>query len=180
MSVKTIIAERRSTRKYQDKEIPANLIKEVVDAARLAPSGNNAQPSRFFIVKDEKIKKKLKEEKVFKQDFVYKAPVIIVCCGDTESYPKEKLEPGFDDPFRIRAVRDVSIAAQNLVLRATELGLGTCYIGWRHKGRIKKALGIPKNYVVPFVITLGYPAESPEARPRKSLKEILFFSIKRS
>lgn len=176
MSVKTIIAERRSIRKYQDKEIPTNLIKEVINAARLAPSGNNAQPARYFIVKDKKIKQKLKENKVFKQEFVYQSSVIIVCCGDPESYPKEKLEPGFDDPFRIRVVRDVSIAAQNLVLRATELGLGTCYIGWRHKGRIKKALGIPKNYVVPFVITLGYPAESPEARPRKSLKEILTFS----
>lgn len=178
MSVKTIIAKRRSIRKYQNKEVSTDLIKEVVDAARLAPSGNNAQPSRYLIIKDEKIKKKLKENKVFKQEFVYKAPVIIVCCGDPETYPKEKLESGFDDPYKIRAVRDVSIAAQNLVLRATELGLGTCYIGWRHKGRIKKVLGIPKNYVVPFVITLGYPAEKPKARPRKSLKEILTFSTK--
>ena len=113
------------------------------------------------------------KNKVFKQEFVYQASVIIVCCGDSEAYPREKLERGFDDPFQIRAVRDVSIAAQNLVLRATELGLGTCYISWRHKGRIKKVLGIPKSYVVPFVITLGYPAERPKARLRKNIKEFL-------
>jgi len=173
MSVKEIITKRRSIRKYQEKKVPNVLIKELIDAARLAPSGNNAQPARYFIVQDEKIKQKLKKNKVFKQEFVYKAPVIIVCCGNPGAYPKEKLEPGFDDPFPIRAVRDVSIAAQNLVLRATELGMGTCYIGWRHKGRIKKTLGIPKNYVVPFVITLGYPAESPKVRLRKNIKDFL-------
>lgn len=173
MNVKAIITKRRSIRKYQDKKVSDVLVKELINAARLAPSGNNAQPARYFIVQDEKIKQKLKENKVFKQEFVYEAPVIIVCCGNPEAYPKEKLEPGFDDPFQIRAVRDVSIAAQNLVLRATELGIGTCYIGWRHKGRIKKVLGIPKNYVVPFIITLGYPAERPKARLRKNIKELL-------
>jgi nitroreductase len=129
MSIKAIITKRRSIRKYQAKKVSDVLIKELINAARLAPSGNNAQPARYFIVQDEKIKQKLKENKVFKQEFVYQAPVIIVCCGNPEVYPKEKLEPGFDDSFQIRAVRDVSIAAQNLVLRATELGLGTCYIG---------------------------------------------------
>jgi len=177
MNVKKAIAKRRSIRKYKDKKVSNFLIKELIDAARLAPSGNNAQPARYFIVKDEDIKRRLKKDKVFKQDFVYEAPVIIVCCGNPEAYPKAKLEPEFDDLYKIRAVRDVSIASQNLVLRATELGLGTCYIGWGHKDIIKKVLGVPKNYVVPFVITLGYPAERPKARPRKSIKEFLFTGL---
>ncbi len=173
MNIKAIIRKRRSVRKYKDKKVPNILIEDLIDAARLAPSGNNAQPARYFIVKKEETKKKLKENKVFKQEDIYQAPVIIVCCGNPEAYPREKLEPGFDDSFEIRAIRDVSIAAQNLVLRATELGLGTCYVGWRHKGRIKKVLGIPNNYVVPFVITLGYPAERPKARLRKKISEVL-------
>lgn len=177
--VKNIIAKRRSIRKYRNREIPNNLIWEVIDAARMAPSGCNAQPTRFYIIKDEKTKDNLRKNKVFKQDFVLSAPVIILYCGDPSAYPKEKLESGFDDSYKTRAIRDVSIASQNLVLRATDLGLGTCYVGWVNKPKIRKILGIDKRFVSPFAITLGYPAEKPKARPRKKIKEIMlgYFEI---
>lgn len=171
MSIIEIIKKRRSIRSYQNKKIPDNLIRKLIDAARFAPSGYNAQPQKYLIIKDGKKKQELKDNEVFKQEFVYRAPVIIVCCGDPQAYLKEKLEPDFDDSYEIQAVRDVAIAAQNLVLRATELELGTCYIGWVHKNRLKKALKIPNNYVIPFVITLGYPAKKPTARFRKDIKE---------
>ena len=173
MDVKTAIEKRRSIRKYQDKEVSDDLIGKLIDAARLAPSGNNAQPSRFYIVRDEVIKQRLKKNKIFKQDFIYKAPIIMVCCGNPEAYPRAKFEPEYDDPYEIRAIRDLSIAAQNLVLRATELGLGTCYIGWLHKDKIKKVLNVPGNYIIPFVITVGYPAEKPKPTSRKRIEEIL-------
>ena len=172
-TIKKIISKRKSIRRYKNKEVAGRLIREAIDSARLAPSGNNAQPTRFFIVKDEETKAKLKASDIFKQDFVYNAPVIIVCCGDLSVYPQEKFEPGLDDTNAMRAVRDVAIAAQNLVLRATELGLGTCYIGWMEKTKIKKVLGIDNKFVVPFAITLGYPDEKPKARSRISLEEII-------
>lgn len=177
MGVKAIIIKRKSIRRYKNKNVSVALIKELINAARLAPSGRNAQPSKYFIVKDSDTKRKLKKGKIFKQDFAYKAPIIIICCGDPKAYPKAKFEPGYDIPYKIKAIRDVSIAAQNLVLRATELGLGTCYIGWMHKERVKGILGIPKNYVVPFAITLGHPAENPKARPRKDLREFLLTDL---
>jgi nitroreductase len=172
-NVKNIISSRRSVRKYQSKKISDRLIKEVIEAARLAPSGCNSQPIRYLVIKDEATKSKLKTNNIFKQDFIYTAPVIIVCCGDPAVYPQKKSDPEFDDANAIMAIRDVSIAAQNLVLRATELGMGTCYIGWMNKAKIKKVLKISGSYVVPFIITLGYPAEKPKARPRKSLEDIL-------
>lgn len=181
MNIKTAIETRRSIRKYQDQEIPESLIKELIEAARLAPSAYNAQPSRFVILKSKKIKETLKGNKVFKQPFVYEAPVIIVCSADPEVYPKEKFEPTYSNPREIAgevgAVRDLSISVQNLVLRATDLGLGTCYVGLVARDRLKKDLGIPKNYVLPFVITLGYPAEKPEFKPRKNLKELVIKSL---
>lgn len=173
MSVKSVIAKRRSIRKYQRKKVSDSLIMELIEAARLAPSGNNAQPARYAIVKDEDIKAKLKEANIFHQDFVYEAPVIIVCCGDPKAYPRQKVKSGLDDSFESRAGRDVAIAAQTLVLRATELGLGSCYIGWMDKNKVRKVLDIPKGYVIPFAVTLGYPDEKPEARPRKSVKELI-------
>ncbi|MFA6410048.1 MAG: nitroreductase family protein [Candidatus Buchananbacteria bacterium] len=172
MDVKNAIKKRRSIRKYKNKQIPNALIKKVIDAARLAPSGNNTQPCTYYVVKDEKIKSKLKKYKVFAQDFVYTAPVIIVCCADPIEYKKHV--KGWDLPNKDRALRDVSIASSFLVLAATELGLGTCYIGWLKAKKIKEILQIPKQNLVPYVITVGYPDEKPKPTSRKSLDKILF------
>ena len=170
MDVKKAILERKSIRKYK-KDVPSHdEIMEVLDAARLAPSGTNAQPCRYKIIKDDKTKKKLKEDGIAKQGFVYDAPVLIVCCADPSVYKKTAL----DSDNEVRAIRDLSIASSFLVLRAAELGLGTCYIGWIEKEKIKQTLGIPNNFVVPFIITLGYPDEIKEATLKKPLDEIIF------
>jgi nitroreductase len=169
MDVREAIDKRRSIRKYQSKEVPDNLIMELIGAARLAPSGNNAQPSRFLVVKDAETRARLKEKGVFAQSFVHRAPVIIVCCADPGVYRRHEC----DDPNEVRAVRDLSIASSFLVLRATELGLGTCYVGWVEKQKIKDVLDIPRSYIVPYVIAVGYPAEAPGRTPRKSIKEII-------
>lgn len=177
MDVKKAIIQRRSIREYQDKKVPNTLIKELIEAARLAPSAYNAQPSRFFIIKNGTGIERLKENDIFKQEFVYKVPVIIVCCGDPDVFPKERFEATYSSPNEIGgeigAVRDVSIAAQNIVLRATESGLGTCYVGLVNRSKLKELLDIPKSYVLPFVITLGYAAEKPRLTSRKKLKEFI-------
>jgi len=138
MDVKKAIKKRKSIRKYKNKEVSDKLIKEIIDAARLAPSGNNTQPSRYYIIKDIATKTKLKENKVFSQDFVYTAPTIIVCCTDPTTYTKHIKER--DAANEIRAIRDLSIASSFLVLRATELNLGTCYVGRLKAEKIKKIL----------------------------------------
>jgi nitroreductase len=177
MSVKTIIQKRRSIRKYQDKKVSDIIVRELIDAARLAPSAYNAQPSRFFVVKSFAIKQKLKDNKIFKQDFVYTAPIIIVCCADQSVFPRERFESVYSNPHEIGgklgAVRDLSIATQNLVLMATELGLGTCYVGLVKRDKIKEILDIRKNFVVPFVITVGYPTEKPKPTPRNELGKLI-------
>lgn len=177
MEVKKAIEDRRSVRKYQEKEVSDSLVAELLEAARLAPSAWNAQPARFVIIKAKEIKEKLSKEKVFKHDFVCLAPVIIVCCADPEVFPKEKLQAPYSNYAELAgeagAVRDVSIAAQNLVLRATELGLGSCYVGLIDREKTKEILGIPKNYVLPFVLPIGYPAENPKATPRKKREDLI-------
>jgi len=170
MEVKEAIEKRRSIRRYQDKEISQKIIDELIEAARLAPSAYNAQPWRFRVVKDKKIIEELKDEKVFKNEFVYTSPLIMVCCGDEKVYP-ERAKDNFD--LKDLVLVDVSIATQNLVLRATELGIGCCYIGLFDKDKIKEILGIDKNLIIPYVIVLGYADEKPDTKPRKSKEEIL-------
>ena len=173
MDVKEAISKRRSIRKYQRKEVPPDLIRELIDAARLAPSGSNAQPCRYYIVKDDETKERLRENQIFEQDFVYQAPVLIVCCADVQSYMQGI--KGWSEENQNRALRDLSIASAFLVLRATELGLATCYVGWMKKDRIKDVLDIPRHYIVPFVIAVGYANEQPEPLPRKSIDEVLLY-----
>ena len=170
MDVSEAIEKRMSVRKFSNQEVSDELIKDIITYAGKAPSGNNAQPSRYVIVKDDKTKAELKENNIFPQDFVYTAPVLIVCCGDPKVYVKKS---GLDESNENRALRDLSIASAFLVLRATELVLVTCYIGWQDKDKIKHVLNIPKDFVCPYTITLGYPAEKPEKRPRKNMDEIL-------
>lgn len=192
MNVKDSIAARRSIRWYDGKEIPHGLIADVLDAARRAPSGCNAQPWRFVVVRDPRTVEALRQREAFTQAFVYKAPAIVVCCGDAAAYEgkyggENQIEDGTlpadlkerKAMFRavmgknaIRTVRDVSIASAFLVLRATELGLGTSYIGLIDEAAIRKVLGLPERLVIPFVITMGYAAQLPSRTPRKQLKEI--------
>jgi nitroreductase len=173
MNVKDAIESRRSIRKYQDKPVSKEIINELIEAVMLAPSGNNAQPWKFKIITSREEKEELRENQIFKQDFVYESPVIIVCCADPEAFPERKFEPGYDDSYEIRAIRDLSIACQNLVLRAEELGLGSCYVGWMHKEKIKTVINLPRELLVPYVITLGYADETPHPRKLKKRDEVV-------
>ena len=193
MDVKEAIAKRWSIRWYNGKEVPDNVLDEILDAARRAPSGCNAQPWRFRIVRDWKTVKELKLRKAFPQDFVYEAPVIVVCCTDPAAYAgryggENQVEDGTvpEDAaerkamFRIveekagaRALRDLSIASAFMVLRATELELGTSYIGLIEEDVLHEVLTIPRNMLIPFVITMGYATRIPSRTPRKELREIL-------
>jgi len=169
MEVKDAIKKRRSIRKFLDKPVSTDLINELLEAARLAPSAYNSQPWKFFVVNDQKIIDELKTNKIFVQDFVYNSPLIIVCCINLDSYP-ERAKENFG--IRELASSDLAFATQNLVLQATELGLGTCYIGLLNKEKIKKVLNISQKYIVSYAIIAGYPNEEPGAKSTKSLDEI--------
>lgn len=176
MNVDEAIKDRRSIRKFLAKEVPDVLIKELIEAARLAPSSHNAQPWKFFIVKDKETKDKLKENSIFKNPFVYKSPLIIVCCADPELSAKPSDTVFSDTDVVGKTGRDLAFASQNLVLKAQELGLGTCYIGMLDRKKIKDILSIPGNYILPFVIIAGYPDEKPKATSRRKIKEIVLNS----
>ena len=196
MDVKDAIGNRRSIRWYDDKKVPSHVVAEVLDAARRAPSGCNAQPWRFVVVQDTATVERLKQQDAFPQSFVFDAPAIIVCCGDPAAYAgkyggenqgAEGSVP--DDPderkamFSVlegkanaRALRDVSIASAFMVLRATELGLGTSYIGLINETALRSVLAIPERLIIPFVVIMGYKAQTPNKTPRKDLKEIMIGS----
>ena len=193
MDVKEAIATRRSVRKYDEKQVTGGTVRELLDAARLAPSGCNAQPWRFYVVNSAKTMKVLRDKRAFKQKFVYKAPLVLVCCGDPKAYQgkyggeyqvkdgsvpektadREKMFAMVKGREMIRAIRDVSIASAFVVLRATELGLGTTCVGLINEATLKEVLAIPDDFVVPFVITAGYYTEKAVEKQVNNLEDIV-------
>jgi len=166
------IKARRSIRKYKTSDIEEDKLKILLDAARLSPSAGNRQPWRFIVVKDFEVKRRLADAcrwKMHRMNHVEKAPVVIVGCGiPEESIRIGSLEHGY--------LVDVTIALQSMVLTATSLGLGTCWIGAFDEEKIKEILSIPENVKVVALLTVGYPDETPEPKPRKSLDEIIYYN----
>jgi nitroreductase len=165
MNVLSAIQGRRSIRKYSNKPIEDEKLLNVLEAARLSPSAINRQNWKFIVVKDSKIRKELTE--AIGQPFVGEAPIILVCCG-TEP---EGIMRGGQPRYTI----DLSIATAYMILEAYEQGLGTCWLGSYDEGMVKKVLDIPENVRVVAITPLGYPAELPPQKSRKSLEDIISY-----
>ncbi len=170
MDVLEAIRTRRSIRRYEPDPIPKEKLELLLEAARLSPSAGNRQPWRFIVVRDAELKRKLATECAWERlspmRQVETARVVIVGCG----LPAESIPVGSFDGY----VVDVIIALQSVILAATSLGLGTCWIGAFYEERVREVLGIPEDVRVIALLTVGVPAESPAAKPRKELREIAY------
>ena len=164
MDVMEAIQKRYSVRTYQDRPVEREKLLAVLEAARLAPSGNNRQPWRFIIVQDAQQRQKLVDA-CCGQKFIGLAPVVIVAVGLTPERIMTCGVPG--DPV------DVSIALEHIALAAAAQGLGTCWIGAFEQDKIRDVLGIPATAKVIEVMPLGYPADAVRPKTRKPIDEIV-------
>ncbi len=163
MSLLNVILSRRSIRKYENKEIPQEILQQILEAGRQAPSAVNRQPFRFVVVKDSEIMKDLCDNLITR--FVKYAPVAIVGCADVKSLLTGKW-----------AVVDTTIAMQNMVIAAWDLGIGSCWIGACNEEKVKKLLKIPEKWKVVALVTLGYPAEQPKPKKNKPIEDLFNFN----
>ncbi len=171
MDVIEAIKNRRSVRKFKKDPVSEEILMELIEAARLAPSGKNLQPYKFKIITKPQDKELMREHQVFFQDFVYTAPVLILCCFIPDDYVRAGYGGTFDYNRR-RCLVSMSIAAQNIVLRATELGLGTCYIGDMRLDVVER-LFLPEDTFVSFAICLGYSDDNSPWRRKKDHSELI-------
>lgn len=166
MGVLEAIQGRRSIRKYTSQPVEEEKLAKVLEAARISPSAANAQAWKFIVVKEEGLRKKLVAA-AGGQEFVGQAPIVLVAIGTD---PEKVMLCG-----QHRYTVDVSIAVSYLILEAHAQGLGTCWLGRFEEDKVKEILGIPEGVRVVAVTPLGYPAEKPDAKPRKELKEIVSY-----
>jgi nitroreductase len=177
MILDKLIQKRISVRSYSSKPIKNVDILAICEAARLAPSACNSQTWRFVAVTDRKIIKKICEEcmrPVVRNKWLKDAPLIIVGCSRLDIVVNKigKAITGIEY-YQV----DLGIAMEHMVLKATELGLGTCWIGWFKERQIKKILKIPQKVKVTALLAVGYSKENTvKIRDRKPLEKILFFN----
>jgi len=174
------IRNRRSIRKYINKPIEEEKIVQLLESARLAPSGSNTQPWHFIIVKSESNRQRL-AERSHDQKWMLSAPVFIVCVADIRSRIKEDIDISLNESSSQeelkQIIRDTAIAVEHMVLEAENLGLGTCWVAWFTQDEIRPILNIPPDKYVVCILTVGYSNEVPRARPRKKLEEMVHNEI---
>jgi len=161
MDFSQLVKQRRSVRHYEIRPVEESLLRQLVEAARWAPSALNMQPWEFIIVTDPEIKRQLGDTAAIlgiKWPHVKAAPAaIVICARKTSAYARD----------------DCLLAAQNIMLRATDLGLGTCYVGGFSQEAVRVLLSIPEGYIVPGLVTVGYAANVPPAPDKRPLDEIM-------
>jgi nitroreductase len=169
------LRNRRSVRSYQAKPVERAKLEELAESFRIAPSASNQQPWRLVIVDDPGLKDEVAGATfgaaVGFNRFTKGAPVIAAIVVEP---PRALNRAGAALQGREYPLIDIGIAAAHLALRAADLGLGTCLLGWFDERKIKKLLGIPRARRIGLLATVGYPVEGAAQgnAKRKSLDEV--------
>jgi len=156
MSVYDLILSRRSIRQFLPEPVPREILKKLVNAGRLAPSGANRQPLEFVVIDEKKV-----TERIF--PYLKWAGYI-----NPEGDPKPGHEPTAyivvvaNTGIRKKAYEwDAGAAMENMILTALEEGIGTCWIASVEREEVRKIINLPEGFIIDSVLALGYPDESP-------------------
>ena len=179
MDFQELIQKRQSVRKYSTKPVEKEKIEQLIEAVHISPSACNSQPWRIIIVDNPELKNEVAKATfntaITFNKFAIEAPVIAVLVIE-----KAKLIAQIGGSIKNQEypLYDIGIAAAHFCLQATDLGLGTCMIGWFDEKKIKQLLKIPESRKIGLVITIGYAPEEYKMRQkiRKTTKEICSFN----
>lgn len=162
MNVFEAMEKRRSVRSFAvGRDVEEELVEEILRCGCMAPSAGNVQPWRFVVVRDGEIKKALAAA-ALGQDFVAEAPVVIVACADLASHSLSYGQRGVE----LYSIQDTAAAVQNILLAATALGLGACWVGAFREDDVARALHLVKDLRPLALIPLGYE-DRESCPPRK-------------
>jgi len=150
---------RRSVRVYEDKPVPKEIIEEIIDTARLAPTANNIQPWEFIVITDAGTRRSIAELTDWGKFIAQSGACVAVYAKAVKHY-----------------LEDGSAAIENILVAAHAFGLGTCWVagyGKDYGEPVRKMLGVPEGYNLVGLISLGYPAEQPAAKEKRDLSDVL-------
>lgn len=163
-----LIKNRHSVRAFKNKEVEEEKIRKILEAANLAPSAGNLQSYEIILIRNEKTKKELVEAS-YGQKFIEEAPVVVIICANPERSAIKYGRRGAE----LYCINDADIAASYIQLAATELGLGSCWVGAFDEFKVKNIIKAPE-YVKPIaIIPIGYPDEIPYSSIRRNLDDLV-------
>ena len=153
MEFSEVIKLRHSCRNYSDKEIQLEVLEDILNAGKYAPSAQNRQPWRYIIIRDKELIKKIAFHSIVgsMNFFIKDAPVIIVACGDTDA----SLRFNGQEYYLV----DVAISFQQMMLAAWNHGVGSCWLAAFDEEQLRKLLDLPKKYRIVGFSPFGYPKD---------------------
>jgi len=159
-----LIKKRYSVRAYKPDQVEDEVLNQVLEAARLAPTAANRQPFQLVVIPTAGREAELK--RIYPSGWFTQAPLVICACGIPAKGWTSRDSKNYTDV-------DVAIVMDHLILAAANLGLGTCWIGAFDPAAAREVLGLPDG-VEPIAFTpLGYPADQPRPKKRKALSDLV-------
>lgn len=152
-----IIKSRRSIRRFLDKPIPPEVLGALLEAAQWAPSGSNNQPWLFVVIQEPA---NIQKVKMFSPGLQGDPTALLILCSDGSAQGT-------------MAIMDISIAAQNVMLTATDNGLGSCVVRSFHQKALQTLLDLPSHVIPELIISLGYSAKPARIPSRRPLDELV-------
>lgn len=166
MDFSELIYQRFSSRNYEEKPVEDKKLKQVLEAARMAPTAANKQPFQLIVIPTENRKQELL--RIYDRPWFVEAPYVICACGLPE---KGWVRHAYDG--KNYTLVDVAIVVDHLTLQAAELGLGTCWIAAFNPQAAREVLGLPEQAVPVAFTPLGYPKDAAGEKQRKPLSELV-------
>jgi len=162
------VEKRASVRSYKDVTISEDDLRRILNAGIRAPTAGNVQPWVFIVTRKTSIKKDLAEA-ANHQDFIESASTIItVCAVEKDSASRYGIRGS-----TLYCLQDTAAAVENILLAATALGYGTCWIGAFDEEAVRDVLNVPETARPVAIIPLGLPKGTPASSPRKPLEEVV-------
>ncbi len=181
MDAVDLIKGRRSVRNFKDVKVSRDLIKEIVDLSRFAPSWTNAQIARYYVIDKDDMLEWIKDNALYgfkhNVDILSKATGAVVLCfekGRSGNLEKYGIVDSYSD-FNTWEEFDSGIACQTFCLAAHSKGVGTCIFGVIDKQSLADFISLPDTQRISALIVYGYPDENKDAKARKAVDDILVF-----
>ena len=169
MSFAELAQKRYSVRSYAPKPVEDDKIEAILEAGNMAPTAKNLQPQRIYVLKSKESLEKL----AALTPMGFNAPVVLMIAYNEDEEWKNPLQEGIHS-----GIEDASIVASHIMFRATELGLGSCWVNYFANDELKKAFALPENEKIVLLMPIGYPAENSEPSSRHSEKKPLSETVK--
>ena len=168
VSFAELAKKRQSDRKYKEQAVEKEKLIQCLETARISPSANNSQPWKFVVVDDIEKKNQIAEYTIGlgMNKFTLQCPVLVAVVLERQNFMSTI---GSMIKNKDYSLFDLGIAVNQFCLQATDLGLGTCIIGWFDEKKIKKILGV-RNRRIPLLISVGYPDSQTRDKVRKPLE----------